>query len=112
MSAADYVKLENMHRIEFVNGRKIMDEKKLEYENPYMKKIKGEKNGKKYTMSIQKRPQKHVTFRYWNPVYRNHKIERKLTPFYPTDKSLKMKKSNKCKTVKKQKKKIQKKKTT
>jgi len=93
----DYVKVENTHRIEIVNGKKIMDEKKLEYDNPFIKKIKGEKNGKKYSMSIQKRPQKHVTFRLWNPVYRNHKMERTLTPYYP------MKKSKKCRTIKKRK---------
>ena len=100
----NYVKLENTHRVEFVNGKKIIDERKIEYENPFVKKIKGEKNGKKYTMSIQKRPRKHVTFRYWNPVYQNHKIERTLTPFYP------MKKSDKCKTMKKKRKPIYKKK--
>jgi hypothetical protein len=99
----DYVKVENLHRIEIVNGKKIVDEKKLEYENPFVKKIKGEKNGKKYSMSIQKRPQKRVTFRLWNPVYRNRKIERTLTPYYPTKNSLRMKKSEKCKTMKKKK---------
>ena len=90
----DYVKLENIHRVEIVNGKKIVDEKKLEYENPFVKKIKGEKNGKKYSMSIQKRPQNNVTFRVWNPVYKN---QRTLTPYYP--------KSGKCKTMKKKKKK-------
>jgi hypothetical protein len=97
----DYVKLENTHKIEIVNGKKIVDEKKVEYENPFIKKIKGEKNGKKYSISIQKRPQNRVTFRVWNPVYKKPRI---LTPYYPTNNSLKMKKSKKCKTMKKNKK--------
>lgn len=94
-----------MHRVEIINGNKILDEKKMEYETPFEKKIRGNKNGKKYSMFIQKKP-KHVTFRVWNPVYRNHKIERRPTPYYPTHKSLKMKKSNKCKDTKKRRKNI------
>jgi hypothetical protein len=99
----DYVKMENMHRMEIINGKKVLDEKKMEYENPFVKKIRGVKNGRKYSMTIQRRPKipKRVTFRVWNPVYRNRKIERTLTPYYPTTNSLNMKKSEKCKTMKK-----------
>lgn len=99
----NYVKMENLHRMETINGKTILDEKKIEYETPFEKKIRGVKNGRKYSMSIQKRPkiQKHVTFRVWNPVYRNHNIERRPTPYYPTTSSLKMKKSDKCRTMKK-----------
>lgn len=99
----DYVKMENMHRMEIINGKTVLDEKKLEYETPFEKKIRGIKNGRKYSMSIQKKTKipKRVTFRLWNPVYRNHKIERRPTPYYPTTNSLKMKKSEKCRTMKK-----------
>lgn len=97
----DYVKMENIHRMEIINGKTVLNEKKMEYETPFEKKIRGIKNGRNYSMSIQKKPkkQKHVTFRVWNPV-------RRPTPYYPTTNSLNMKKSNKCRDTKRKKKKL------
>lgn len=100
----DYVNMEKIHRIGIINGKKVLDENKIEYETPYEKKIQGIKNGKKYAMIIQKKPkqEKRVTFRVWNPMNRNNKIERTLTPYYSTNNNkITMKNSSKCKTIKK-----------
>jgi len=97
-TTGNYIQMEQMRRVGIVNGKKIFDENRLEYETPYEKKIQGQKNGKKYSIRFPK----HVTFRKTpKPFYRrksNHipmktsekckttlkkrKYRTKLTPFY------------------------------
>ena len=85
----DYIHMEQMRRVGIVNGRKILDENKMEYETPYEKKIQGQKNGKKYSIRFPK----HVTFR------------KTPTPFYRKKSNhIPMKKSKKCKTTMKKRK--------
>lgn len=83
----DYIQMEQMRRVGIVNGKKILDENKMEYETPYEKKIQGQKNGKKYSMHILKKP-KHVTFR-----------KTPLPVYLKKPNHIPMKKSNKCKTT-------------
>lgn len=84
----------NIYHTEILNGKKIIEENKIEYETPYEKKIVGIKNGKKYSKYLQKKPyfrkkQKHVTFRL--------KKGRALTPYYFKSKN----KRKDCKTTRK-----------
>ena len=94
----DYVKMGNMYHMEAVNGKKILEEKQRMIETPYEKRIKGIKNGKKYSFSLPKH--KHVSFTKFSPTYRNHKIQRTLTPYYPKKHSMKIKKNAKCRDTK------------
>jgi len=69
----------NIYHTKILNGQKIIEENKIEYETPYEKRIVGIKNGKKYSKYLRKNPsfrknQKHVTFRL--------KKRRTLTPYY------------------------------
>lgn len=84
---------ENVYHMEAMNGKKILEEKQRIIETPYYKKIKGMKNGKKYSFSLPKR----VSFTKFSP----RKIQRTLTPYYPKKKSMKMKKNARCRDTKK-----------
>lgn len=92
----NYVKIENVYHMEAMNGKKVLEEKQNRIETPYEKKIRGIKNGKKYSIYLPKR----VSFSKYSPRYRNHKIERTLTPYYPKKKSMKIKKNAKCRDTK------------
>ena len=89
----DYVKMGNVYHMEAMNGKKILEENQKIIETPYYKKIKGMKNGKKYSFSLPKR----VSFTKFFP----RKIQRTLTPYYPKRKSMKMKKNARCRDTKK-----------
>lgn len=93
----DYVKMGDLYHMEAMNGKKILEENQRTMETPYYKKIKGIKNGKKYSFSLPK----HVSFTKFSPRYRNHKIQRTLTPYHPKKKSMKIKKNAKCRDTKK-----------
>ena len=93
----DYVKMGNVYHTEVMNGKKILEENQEMIETPYYKKIKGIKNGKKYSYSLPKR----VSFTKFSPRYKNHNIQRTLTPYNSKKKSMKMKKNTKCRDTKK-----------
>lgn len=82
--------MEQMRRVGILNGKKILDENKIQYETPYEKKIQGQKNGRKYSIQFWKKTKpKHVTYRK-TPIPTIHH-----TNVIP------MKKSTKCKTTRK-----------
>jgi len=77
----NFLRESESYHTEYLNGKKIEEEKEMIRETPFKKEIKGEKNGKRFWMILDKKP-KHVSFY----------IKRKPTP-YPIKKG--NKRSNK-----------------
>jgi hypothetical protein len=85
----NFLRESESYHTEYLNGKKIEEEREIVQETPFKKEIKGEKNGKRYWMILDKKP-KHVSFF----------IKRKPTP-YPIRNTKRVSNKKKSKNQKK-----------